>query len=366
MSVPSGSRSRALNRQDSPFILALKMSGYSDKNIRDLLELADGEEAYNRADALLGKLGLKEGRTRVSPEEAEKVLRDKRVEYTTIADPDYPVLLKQIEDAPPVLFHRGQIPPADAFCFGIVGTRSPTPYGKQVGRYFGRELARLGMVIVSGFARGTDKEAHLGALEANGVTVAVFGSGVDVVYPSEHKALYYRILERGAVLSEQPPGTMPDRYNFPVRNRIISGMCRGVLIVECGEESGAIITAQYALEQNREVFAIPGRIDSPKSKGPHRLIRDSRARLVSDPVDILEQFPEFERPLLESASREIPLTQEEQEILKLVGEEPTHLEVIAEKASMPEAVVLSLLTQLELKGVVQKLPGGTFTLALRL
>jgi DNA processing protein len=350
----------------SAFVLALKLSGYSDANIRNLLAVATPEEAFHRADEILGKLSLKHANAKISPEEAVLQLQKKKVDYVTIFSAQYPVLLKEIEDAPPVLFYRGQLPPADGFCFAIVGTRSPTVYGKQVARYFARELGRLGMVIVSGFARGTDKEAHLGTLEANGVTVAVFGSGVDVVYPAEHKAVYYKILERGAVISEQPPGTLPDRFNFPGRNRIISGMSRGVLIVESGEESGALITAQFALQQNREVFAIPGRIDSPKSKGPHRLIRLSQARLITDPADILEEFPEFERTLLSESPQDVSLTEEEKQVMEYIGEEPVHLEEIAEKSALSEAVLLSVLTQLELKGVIQKHPGGTFTRALRL
>jgi DNA processing protein len=343
------------------------MSGYSDASIRSLLGVASPEDAFNRADEILGKLALKDGRARVSPEEAVSQLRQKKMEYTTVLSNDFPVLLKHLDDAPPVLFYRGRLPPADAFCFAIVGTRSPTVYGKQVGRYFAHELARLGMVIVSGFARGTDREAHLGALDANAITVAVFGSGVDVVYPAEHRTLYYKVLERGAVISEQPPGTLPDRYNFPGRNRMISGISRGVLVVESAEESGALITAQFALHQNREVFAIPGRVDSPKSKGPHRLIRSSQARLVSDPADILEEFPEFERHLLTSLPAAVTaLSYEEKEVMEHIGEEPRHLEEISEKSALAESTVLSVLTQLELKGLVQKHPGGTFTRTLRL
>ncbi|MHA2621195.1 MAG: DNA-processing protein DprA [bacterium JZ-2024 1] len=353
-------------RSDSAvYLLALKLSGFTDANIYHLLSKADPQEAYERAEKILGKLELKGAPRKVLPEEAERTIHEKRMEYTTLLSPDYPVLLKQIEDPPPVLFYRGTLPPADAFCFAIVGTRTPTVYGKQVARYFARELARIGMVITSGFARGTDREAHQGALDTERVTVAVLGSGVDVVYPAEHKSMYYRILEKGAVISEQPPGTMPDRYNFPGRNRIISGISRGVLIVESGEQSGALITAQYALEQNREVFAIPGRIDSPKSKGPHRLIRSCRARLVADPADILEEFPEFGRNLLSAPTSEVELSDEEREVLQHIGDEPTHLEEISEKSSLADSVVLSVLTQLELKGIVQKHPGGTFTRAFR-
>ncbi len=291
------------------------------------------------------------------PEPAMETLSTRAISAVTLLDSAYPVLLRQIPDPPVVLFYRGTLPPPDAFCLALVGTRRPSPYGRQVADWLASELAAAGAVIVSGFARGIDATAHQAALRAGKPTIAVLGNGVDVIYPAEHRRLYGQILEHGCLLSEYPPGTKPERYHFPERNRLISGLARGVIWVEGTERSGARLTVQHALEQNREVFAVPGRIDNPLSRGPHQWIREGCAKLVSSPEDILEEFPEF-RAQRQRARPKVQLEPEEEELLRLLPEDPISLEELAERAPLSQDRLLTLLTQLELKGQIQRFPGG--------
>ena len=217
---------------------------------------------------------------------------------------EYPSILNEIYDPPLVLYARGDPSALEAAAVAIVGTRKPTPYGLQMAEGLACDLASRGVVVVSGLARGIDAAAHRGCLDANGRTIAVLGCGIDVTYPREHRRLTERILERGLTLSEFPPGTSPAPQNFPVRNRIISGLSLGTLIVEASEYSGSLITARLAMEQNREVLAIPGNLTSPRSFGPNFLIKQG-AKLVQSWRDIVEEFPpEMRQAILANENRQ--------------------------------------------------------------
>ncbi|MGE5674126.1 MAG: DNA-processing protein DprA [Mycobacterium leprae] len=289
-----------------------------------------------------------------------------------IPDVDYPVRLLMTPDPPPYLFVDGPWQPDNRPTVAVVGTRKPTAYGLKVADRLGRELAEAGAVVISGMARGIDSAAHRATLAAGGTTVAVLGGGADVVYPPESGALYKAIRGTGAVMSEQPPGTAPRPEHFPERNRIISGLADGILVVEAGERSGTLITVARALEQGRDVFAVPGPITSPLSVGPNRLIREG-AGLVTGAQDILtalgcaalgygrEQLgPQFAgwRP----AERPLPdgLTATEQQILGWMGDTPHWPDDLAAGCGLPAAEVQSILTMLELHGLVRLLPGGEY------
>ena len=228
-------------------------------------------------------------RPRISLEAEMEKLEGYDIKAVTWHDPDYPARLKEIYDYPPVLYIRGSLQPEDEWCLAVVGTRRPTVYGKQVTEEIVTGLARNRITVVSGLAKGIDSMAHQSALEAGGRTIAVMGGGLDAIYPAENAGLARDVVKSGALLSEYHPGTRPRPENFPRRNRIMSGMSLGVLVVEAGETSGALITARLALEQNREVFAIPGSILSPASRGTNNLIQEG-AKLVADYTDILEEL----------------------------------------------------------------------------
>jgi DNA processing protein len=226
-----------------------------------------------------------------------------------------------------------------------------------------RGLSERGLTIVSGLARGIDTEAHKAAILAGGRTIGVLGSGIDVPYPPENRGLMKRIESSGAVITEFPPGTPPERQNFPVRNRIISGLSLGVIIVEAPEDSGALITANYALEQSREVFAVPGMVTSGKSRGVHRLIKQG-ATLVEGPDDILQVLAPQLKGLIKDRrkSRKVDLTEDEKLLVQNLGSEPMHIDELTRKVKLPLNRVMALLTGLELKGVVQQMPGKRFHL----
>ncbi|TDA67224.1 MAG: DNA-protecting protein DprA [Clostridia bacterium] len=281
----------------------------------------------------------------------------------TLADAGYPLSLKRINAPPPVLYARGDLTACQGISgIGIVGTRKATAYGRQMAKTLAFDLARAGMVVVSGLARGIDSAAHRGALAAGGKTAAVLGSGLDVIYPPENKDLAAEIAAGGVLLSEFPPGTPPLSQNFPRRNRIISGLALGIVVVEAGEKSGALITADLALEQGREVFAVPGPATSPVSVGPNRLIKQG-ARLVESAADILEELalPRlWEAEVEPAAGAEIALEPAEREVLSALAGGPVQLEVLAAEAGRPVSELLPLLTLLEVRGLVRRLPGGFF------
>jgi len=305
------------------------------------------------------------------PVERELEMADRLgVSIVTSDSPLYPPLLLNIYDFPPVLYVKGTLAQSD-LPLAVVGSRMASTYGRCATERLCRELALEGITIVSGMARGIDSAAHTGALAGKGRTIAVLGSGLDVIYPPESKELFGKITENGAVITEFPFSTQPLAANFPVRNRIISGLSLGVVVVEAGEKSGSLITARVALEQGREVFAVPGNIDSPGTKGTHRLIREG-AKLVEDTRDILEEIlpqvdlqPAPPEPAGE-VDREKPdgrsgdLGIEERTVLKALGNKPVHVDALAVDTGYRIQDLLGVLMSLELKGCVRQLPGKTF------
>jgi DNA processing protein len=278
-------------------------------------------------------------------------------------DESYPELLKQIHDPPLIFFMKGNLIPADKLAIAIVGTRAVTTYGKDVTEKLSGGLASMGVTIVSGMARGVDTIAHNSALNAAGRTIAVLGSSLDIIYPYENKGLYNRIIEQGAVISEYLPGTPPSKLTFPVRNRIVSGLSLGVLVTEAPEQSGALITASHALEQNREVFAVPGNIMSNKSEGTHKLIKDG-AKFVSSVNDILVEIGVTIKDFVEHIPKKPPqnLDNDETILYNMLSSEPIHIDDIIRQTKMSSANALSVLLTLEIKGIVKQISGMKFYL----
>jgi DNA processing protein len=291
------------------------------------------------------------------------------VDLLTFVDSDYPPLLRWIAEPPLVLYVRGTLQPAHEFAVAIVGSRQPSPYGKMVAQRFSAALVQQGYTVISGLARGIDRVAHESALQAGGQTLAVLGSGINVVYPPENRRLFEHICANGAVMSEFPFDTKPDRWNFPRRNRIISGLALGTLVVEATIRSGSLHTARHALEQGREVFAIPGRIDVPSSQGTNQLIKQG-AKLVETLDDIVEEFPEAVRRSAQryrvpaddimTAQTAADLSTQEAQILVLIPSEETHVDAIIQTSQLPAHVVMSILVTLELRGLVRQFPGKLF------
>jgi DNA processing protein len=301
-------------------------------------------------------------RDKLSPDEEMEKLEKHNVNVLTCRDAAYPARLKEIYDYPPVIYYRGSLLPVDEWCVAVVGTRRATVYGKQVTEEIVTDLARNRITIVSGLARGIDTIAHRSALEAGGRSMAVFASGLDIVYPAENASLAHNIMEQGALISEYPLGTRPRAEYFPRRNRILSGLSLGVLITEAGDTSGAMITARMALEQNREVFAVPGSILSVVSRGTNGLIQEG-AKLVRDYTDILEELN------LKTVARQmemqeaLPGSDTETILLRELSAEPTHIDEVCQKSGLPVSLVSSTLTVMELKGIVKQVGTMNYILA---
>jgi DNA processing protein len=283
-------------------------------------------------------------------------------------DATYPERLRHIPDPPPLLYMKGTLAPADCNAISIVGTRRATAYGKTVAAKIAGDLARMGVTIVSGLAYGIDAAAHKGALEAGGRTLAVLGCGVDVIYPRANEKLYQHIPSSGAILSELPLGVQPDPGFFPMRNRIVSGLSLGTLVVEAPLKSGALITARFAMEQGREVFATPGNIFSPYSEGCHKLIKDG-AKLVENIYDVLAEIernisgiaPAEEIPVSPSGRPlEIPLTADEKKVFNFLSMTPVHIDEIGEECGLSASKTSASLMMLEVKGLIQQLAGKLF------
>lgn len=294
--------------------------------------------------------------------EMEKVRRA-GARLITLADDAYPPLLRQVAEAPAVLYVRGTLEAADAQALSIVGTRKATTYGREAAHELARQLARSGITIISGLAHGIDSAAHSGALAGGGRTLAVLGCGIDRVYPPDNRALAENVVQHGALVSEFPVGTPPDGRNFPRRNRIISGMALGVLVVEAPENSGALITAAVAADQGREVFAVPGNIFNLSSRGSNRLIQDG-AKLVMGVDDILLELNLALRNVqLQAAAEQIaPANSTEARLLEHLSADPLHVDELARMASLPIAVVTSTLAILELKGLARMVGPMQYTL----
>ena len=291
--------------------------------------------------------------------------RDAGIAIIPFTNPNYPARLRTIADPPPFLYVKGNILTADDKAVAIVGSRSASEYGRRVARDLARGLASLGFTVVSGMARGIDGSAHESALQAGGRTFAVLGSGVERAYPPEHEILYRRISESGAVISELPIGTRPMAFNFPARNRLISGLSLGVVVVEATEKSGSLITATLAVEQGREVFAVPGEVGSSRSRGAHRLIRQG-AKLVESVDDIIEEIAPQLLDRTGSATQRAPrvLPQNASDatrtIFALLQENTLQVDQVIERTGMSAAQVLETLLDLELQGLLRQLPGKIY------
>lgn len=299
------------------------------------------------------------------PEEELRRVEKCDARIITYLDPSYPALLKEIHYPPMVLYIKGNDIPINHTFIAVVGSRIPTYYGVKAAENIGMGLASRRVGVVSGLAKGIDSAAHRGCLRGKGFTIAVIGTGIDVVYPATNKKLFEKVVESGAVISEFPTGTPPEARNFPIRNRIISGMSRGVAVVEATRRSGSLITASFALDQGREVFAVPGSIDSFKSTGSHFLIKQG-AKLIENADDILSEFGFVNEcvqtgDLFKGAFGAPPAMDEsEKKVYEIIGDYPMHIDEIMRLGGMDAGEVLSTLMRMELNGVVKQLPGKMF------
>ena len=298
----------------------------------------------------------------IIPEREIEVINKNKVNVLTIEDDLYPKNLKTIHYPPPVLYFKGTILESDKNSISIVGSRKATYYGKMVAEKISKDLALAGLTIISGMARGIDTAAHKGALLVNGRTIAVLGCGVDYIYPPENRRLAQEIQKSGAVISEFPLTALPERQNFPRRNRVISGLSLGTVVVEAAEKSGALITADFALEQGREVFAIPGNINSPLSNGSHNLIKQG-AKLVDNYQDILEEIhvtlPQ-KTAEKEIAKENTSLTEEEKILYRIIAKEPTQIDEIIGESKLSASKVSEILLNLELKDLIKEIEGKRY------
>ncbi len=301
-----------------------------------------------------------------NPEDELTGLRNYNARLITIFDSSYPKDLKEIHDPPPILYLKGNDIPKNKTLVGVIGSRNPSHYGLKVTEEICQGLAIGRIVVVSGMARGIDSAAHWGCLRGKGFTIAVLGSGIDILYPESNRRLFDYIVEKGTVLTEFPLGTPPEAKNFPIRNRIISGLSKGVVVVEASKRSGSLITASLALEQGREVLAVPGSIESFKSTGTHLLIKQG-AKLVENADDILQElglsYPYFRGVVTNKKMALPPMEEDEKSVYDILGNYPIHIDQIARHSKLDPARVASLLTGLELKGVIKQLPGKIFVVS---
>jgi len=336
--------------------------GIGPVRLRALLNyFSDVRTAWEAPESALREVGLDsrslrnliQVRQQVDLEQVLRKVEAEGAQVLTWESPTYPTLLQQIPDPPPVLFVKGELTPADEWAVALVGTRKATANGREVARQLAGDLVRNGVTVVSGLARGIDGIAHRAALEAGGRTIAVLGCGVDQVYPPEHRRLAAEIMEHGAVVSDYPLGTGPEGKNFPPRNRIISGLSLGVLVIEAGLRSGALITADFAADQGREVFAVPGSILNPAAAGCNRLLRDG-AGVVTEVRDILETL-HLDQLAEKQVAREIlPTNATEAALLTQLSFEPCHVDALSREARLPVETVSSTLVMMELKGMVRQ------------
>lgn len=357
---------------DTPYWLALShVQGLGASRIQQLLgRFGTLERAWKAEEAEILFAGLPRAvadellrsRRQIDPAREMERLGRKGVSALPLTHPEYPERLRHIPSPPAVLYIRGDLLECDTLAVAVVGTRRPTRYGLEATRRIVAGLAASGVTVASGLALGIDAVAHEAALDAGGRTLAVLGSGVDVIYPARHRDLAGRIAASGAVLSEYALGTRPDARNFPPRNRIISGMCHGVLAIEAGERSGALITVQFALEQGRDTYAVPGGIFWPMSEGTNRLIKRGEAKLVSCAEDILEEMD----LQLVAAQTEVrlamPVDDNERRILGGLSPDPRHVDEIGRSSGLSPATVSSTLALLELKGLVRSVGGMHYVL----
>ncbi len=328
-----GDLSTAWHASDSQ----LREAGLNAKIIQALVELRQSMDLDQEYDSIL-QSGIK---------------------IVTLDDPDYPRKLLSIEYPPPILFMKGSIQPGDEYAVAVVGTRRITAYGRQVAEDLARFLAQNNVTVVSGLARGVDSIAHQAALDAGGRTIAVLGCGVDIIYPPEHRNLAKQVIEHGALISDYYPGTPPDGVNFPPRNRIISGLSMATVVVEAGERSGALITAEFAATQGREVFAIPGTFYAIRSKGTNRLIRDGALPLL-DFNDLLEALNLDQVSEFRYARQIIPENDIELLLMETLKNEPMHIDEIKATLGLSIEKISAALTMMELKGMVRRTANLTY------
>jgi len=347
----------------------VKGVGYTRQN--DLVAFFGSlPEAWNASELALIRSGLNPKiienllQVRRSINLAEKWAEwsEKGIRILTVIDEEYPRLLKEAGHPPPVLYLRGKLDIKDDWAVAIVGTRKNTAYGKQVTEDLAAYLAGFGVTVVSGLARGIDTIAHYSAVKNGGRTLAVLGCGVDIIYPPEHAHLGEQIIQSGAILSDYAPGTPPESSNFPPRNRIISGLARAVVVVEAGEKSGALITATFAAEQNRDVLAVPGGIFAVQSRGTNRLI-EKGARPLLRPDDVLDAIGYRDRDKQIDVQKTIPRSPAENTLVKFLGGEPLHVDEICRQSGISINEVTATMAILELKGVVRQVNGLCYVLA---
>lgn len=341
------------------------------KSIRSLIQsLGSPQEVYNASKKeLISAWGISEGtadkiislRKSVDIEETIENMVESNMDYICFDDERFPEDLRHIDDPPLGFFILGRMPEETFLKIGIVGTRRCSQYGKNTAYKLSKDLASKDIVIVSGLAEGIDASAHQGAVDSKGKCIAVLGSGVDVCYPSENRPLYHKLMESGAVISEFPPGTKPKPWFFPMRNRLISGMSKGVLIVEAPLKSGALITVGHALDQGREVFAVPGNITSRFSEGTNKLIKEG-ACIVTSASDIMDALGYIciEKEILQDNVKDIQLAPDEKLVYDCISSDPTDFDEIVYKTKMKIQNVQYVLTKLELNGKIKKLPGQRF------
>jgi len=328
------------------------------------------EDAWKATPAELKQAGLDSSaiqaitawRPKISLEKEMEKLDRYGVSVLTCNDLSYPSRLREIYDYPPLLYVRGSLYPENEWYLAVVGTRRATVYGRQVTEEIVTDLVQNKITIVSGLAKGVDSVAHHTTLTAGGRSIAVFACGLDIVYPSENANLAQQIIQQGALVSEYPLGTKPRAENFPRRNRIMSGISLGVLVIEADKASGAMITAHLALEQNREVFAVPGSILSPASRGTNYLIQEG-AKLVRDYTDILEELNLMNVARQMEMREVIPTSDTESLLLKQLSAEPTHIDEVCRSSSLPISTISSTLAMMELKGLVKQVEPMSYALA---
>ncbi|HEX5942092.1 MAG TPA: DNA-processing protein DprA [Anaerolineales bacterium] len=326
------------------------------------LEIAWKAEPIDLARAGLNRKVIErivQARQSVDLEKLWAKIESQGIKIFTWEDETYPQRLKEIEQPPPVLYIRGEYLPDDLFAVAIVGTRRVTAYGRQITEELARYLGSNGITVVSGLARGVDAIAHQSALKAGGRTIGILGSGVDKIYPPEHRGLAEKMMESGEIVSDYAPGTPPDASNFPPRNRIISGLSLAIVVIEAGETSGALITAEFAAEQGREVFAVPGSILAPQSKGTNKLIQNGALPLLS--VNDLMQALNLTRMGEHKAARKIiPADETEARLMTVLSEEPLHVDEIRNQTELPIEKVSATLALMELKGMVRQVGGMNY------
>lgn len=325
-----------------------KIEGISESTANSIISMLNKSDDFEKSFDLL-----------------RSTLEKKNIKTLTIFDDDYPANLKNIYDPPVLLYYKGELNKSDEFSVSVIGTRYPTEYGRNVCLNLVKELSELKIPIISGMAKGIDSVSHLAALSNDNLTYAILGSGVDVVYPAENRKLYQEICERGVVISEYEPGAKPDKVNFPRRNRIISGISLGTIIIETGIRGGSMITAELAIDQNKEIFAVPGSIYSKRSEGANFLIKQGMANLITGSDDVINELEYkisgyIKKSETKTSGKEIELNLFERKLYEEIKDEPVHIDSLSEQTELNISDCLVNLLSLEFKGLIRQLPGKKF------